>query len=137
VKHGGAGNVAVSVRRDATGANAVLVVGDDGARSSGTPEPVHRSRREVGIVPGLGLALIDTHVRAVGGTWELQLHEEGGATLTAGVPCAGSFGDRSAGAPLLDGTLGDEHDDDEQQQRSTDAPVGPDEQVLREPQQLT
>lgn len=76
VKHGGAADVTVTLRRGPAG-GVLLVVTDDG---DGPGE----------VTPGLGLALIDTHVRTVGGSWDLRAGAGSGATLTVSVPDATS-----------------------------------------------
>jgi signal transduction histidine kinase len=78
VKHGSARQVAVRLRRDGSAAQVVLTVADDGGgadEGTGT-----------GIAPGLGLAIIDTYVRTVGGTWDLGVTDGAGATLSVTVP---------------------------------------------------
>jgi signal transduction histidine kinase len=80
VKHGAARNVAILLRKDPDTEDLTLTVVDDGTGDAGSS------------APGLGLALIDTYVRTVGGTWDLRLREgtgatgASGATLTVTVP---------------------------------------------------
>lgn len=103
VKHGGARHVTVTFER--AGADGRLVVADDGrtttpdgavdgamdAAADGAVDAAAGSTSGgpgVRPAPGLGLALVDTHVRAVGGAWDLQLDPRSGATLTVTVPLA-------------------------------------------------
>jgi signal transduction histidine kinase len=84
VKHGGARQVDITIDRDAEAGTLTLVIADDGTGTAGDLEP------------GLGLALVDTYVRTVGGTWDLRfgvdaLTSDGacasaGATLTVTIP---------------------------------------------------
>jgi signal transduction histidine kinase len=83
VKHGAARDVTITLRRDPDAGQLMLVVEDDGTGGSDSS------------APGLGLALVDTYVRTIGGTWDLQLGERSGeagrtgGTLTVTVPLGG------------------------------------------------
>jgi len=74
LKHGGARKVHITLAQDRHPGHLTLAVDDDGC---GVPE---------GSEPGLGLTLIDTYVRAVDGTWDLQGGAEAGATLSVSIP---------------------------------------------------
>jgi two-component system sensor histidine kinase UhpB len=77
VKHGGAQQVSITLTQERSAGRLTLRIDDDG---TGRPDSVE---------PGLGLTLIDTYVRTVGGTWDLQFGPATGATgatLTVTVP---------------------------------------------------
>jgi len=86
VKHGAARSIDVSLRRDADAPRVTLVVADDGTGDLG--RTAHGAQAPE---PGLGLALIDTYVRTVGGTWDLRFGEPSGATLTVSLPLPGTL----------------------------------------------
>jgi hypothetical protein len=67
----------------------------DNARSA-----VSSSTRTV--TPGLGLALVDTYVRTVDGSWDLRFGAGTGATLTVTVPLTDGCADDAA-SPVLEG----------------------------------
>lgn len=96
VKHGSARNVHIMLRQDRDAGELTLVIADDGSGSTGGDGTAGTAPS---VAPGLGLALVDTHVRTVGGTWDLQFGEGDGATLTVTVPLAAtaSLSDPSGG----------------------------------------
>lgn len=127
VKHGAARDVTVTLREDRPSGRILLVVTSEG--SPGREDP---SSLPADVEPGLGLTLIDTHVRTVGGTWDLRFDEGAGATLTVAIPTV----ERSGGHALPAAPPGDEHDRADDRDRDAQTPVRADEQVLRETDQL-
>ena len=77
VKHGAARAIGITLTRDHP-SYLTVVIEDDGA---GKPDSLEL---------GLGLTLIDTYVRAAGGTWKLEFGPTSGATVTVSVPLAGA-----------------------------------------------
>lgn len=74
VRHGGAERISISLHRVHDAGLLLLVIENDGRGKPDTLEP------------GLGLTLVDTYVRTVGGTWDLQFGATSGATLTVTIP---------------------------------------------------
>jgi len=76
VKHGAAGriDVTVSLLPEQHGGLLAVSIEDDGSGSPGT------------VTPGAGLTLIDSYVRMIGGTWDLQFGATGGARLGVTIP---------------------------------------------------
>ena len=114
VKHGAARNVAIMLRQDRDTGRLTLIVEDDGTEGSDGSAPG----------PGLGLALVDTYVRTVGGTWDLRFGERtatpgatgtpaaaaaSGATLTVTVPLPGPTAS-SPTPPEARGAGGEDHE---------------------------
>lgn len=76
VKHGAARAVDITVTRDRPTGHLEVVIENDG---SGRPDDLE---------PGLGLTMIDTYIRALGGTWALEFRPTSGAVVTASIPLA-------------------------------------------------